>query len=197
MNRDYTRWYSPTLGRDMEMLVFGHAGTPLLVFPSSMGKFFEYEDRGMVAALAGPVDSGALTLYCVDSADAESWYNKRVHPRIRVLRHIQYERYILDEVLPLVRHRSGGGRLAVTGCSFGGFHCVNFAFRHPELVSHCVSISAAFDNWKTLLAGRAGKPGVASRSAGFAPTASGANSVASALGNSTRRDPGAACATIT
>ena len=53
MHRDYHRWYSHQLGRDMELLTFGHAGLPTLVFPTSMGSFHEYEDQGMVAALAG------------------------------------------------------------------------------------------------------------------------------------------------
>ncbi len=35
--------------------------------------------------------------------------------------------------------------LAVTGCSFGGYHSVNFALRHPELVDDCVSMGGAFD----------------------------------------------------
>ena len=35
----------------MEMLVFGHAGTPILAFPSSMGRYFEWEDFKMVDAL--------------------------------------------------------------------------------------------------------------------------------------------------
>ncbi|MGD8805869.1 MAG: esterase, partial [Chloroflexota bacterium] len=26
MKREYHRWYSPSLGRDMELLIFGHAG---------------------------------------------------------------------------------------------------------------------------------------------------------------------------
>jgi len=33
----------------------------------------------------------------------------------------------------------------VTGASFGGYHCVNFAMRHPDLVTRCVSMSRAFD----------------------------------------------------
>jgi len=32
----------------MELLVFGHAGVPMIVFPTSMGRFFEYSDRGMI-----------------------------------------------------------------------------------------------------------------------------------------------------
>ena len=44
MNREYHRWYSPSLERDMELLVFGHSGARTLVFPTSMGRFFQWED---------------------------------------------------------------------------------------------------------------------------------------------------------
>ncbi len=84
MNREYHKGYSSELHRDMEPLVFGHAGTPLLVFPTSMGRFFEYEDRGMIGALAPKIDAGELQIFCVDAVDSESWYNKGVHPRVRV-----------------------------------------------------------------------------------------------------------------
>jgi esterase/lipase superfamily enzyme len=144
MNREYHKWFSPRLHRDMELLLFGHHGMPVLVFPSSMGKFFEYEDRGMVESLRWQLDNGRLMLFCIDSVDSESWYNKGVHPAARVQRHIAYDGYALHEVLPLMRQRSGWDRAAVTGCSFGGYHCTNFALRHPASISHCVSMSGAF-----------------------------------------------------
>jgi len=145
MNREYHKGYSQELHRDMEALVFGHAGTPLLVFPTSMGRFFEYEDRGMISVLAPKIDAGELQVFCPDAVDLESWYNKAVHPRQRVLRHVQYERYILHEFLPFVRWKNSTARLAVTGCSFGGYHAVNFSLKHPDVVTHCVSMSGAFD----------------------------------------------------
>ena len=83
MTRDYHRWYSHALGRDMDLLVFGHAGPPVIVFPSSMGAFFEFEDRGMVRALEHKLANGWLQLYCVSSVDSESWYAKGKHPRHR------------------------------------------------------------------------------------------------------------------
>src|SRR5437667_11134757 len=100
MNREYFKGYSSELQRDMEALVFGHAGTTLLGFPTSMGKFFEYEDRGMIGVVAPKIDRGELQVFCVDGVDLESWYNKGVHPRVRVMRHLQYERYVLHEVIP-------------------------------------------------------------------------------------------------
>ena len=98
MNREYHRWWSHDLQRDMELLVFGHAGTKVLVFPTSMGKYFEYEDNKMIAAVADRIEAGQLQIYCVDGVDSESWYNKRAHPYWRLQRHLQYERYILNDV---------------------------------------------------------------------------------------------------
>ncbi len=48
MKREYHKWYSPALGRDMELLIYGHAGARVLVFPTSKGRFYEWEDRGML-----------------------------------------------------------------------------------------------------------------------------------------------------
>jgi len=145
MNREYHKWYSAELQRDMELLVFGQAGMPLIVFPTSMGRFFDYEDRGMIAAVAPRYESGGLQAFCLDSVDAESWYNKQIHPRDRVLRHLQYERYILEEVFPFIRSINSSAGLALTGCSFGGYHVMNFALRHPDIVTYAVSMGGAFD----------------------------------------------------
>jgi esterase/lipase superfamily enzyme len=106
MNREYHRWHSHHLGRDMELLIFGHAGQPYIVFPSSMGAFFEYEDSGMVGAVADKLRQGHLQLYCVSSVDRESWYNRQVHPRQRIERALAYEQYLLNDVVPLIRHRN-------------------------------------------------------------------------------------------
>ena len=127
------------------MLVFGHSGKPLIVFPTSMGRFFDYENRGMIDVVRRRYDNGLLQAFCVDSVDAESWYNKGVHPAQRAERQVAYDRYLVDEVVPFVRARNGSTEVGVTGCSFGGYHSVNFAMRHPELVSDCVSMGGAFD----------------------------------------------------
>ena len=60
MNREYHEGQSAQLGRSIELLVFGHGGMPVLVFPTSGGRFFDFEDRGMVAALGARIDAGQL-----------------------------------------------------------------------------------------------------------------------------------------
>src|SRR6059036_1491898 len=100
VQRDYIEEYSHALGRDMELLHFGHAGRPLLVFPTSMGRFYQWEDFGLVGALSDLIDSGRYQLICIDSVDGESWYARDRSPAERVRRHLQYEAYITDEILP-------------------------------------------------------------------------------------------------
>lgn len=145
MKREYHKWFSPALGREMELLAFGHAGQPVLVFPTSCGRFFEFEDRGMVAAIDDKIEQGYVQIFCVDSIDSESWYNRRVPPRWRIARHVQYENYLMNEVVPLIRLGNGTPNLATLGCSFGGFHAANIAFRHPDVFTSMLSIAGAFD----------------------------------------------------
>lgn len=145
MRRDYHNWYSTRLGHNMEMLVYGHAGSPLLVFPSSRGKFYEYENMGMIHAVAARIEAGKLQVFCVDSADGESWYNRSIHPHDRVMRHIAFENYILYEVVPLIKGVNGAQQITTTGCSLGAYHAFNFALRHPDLTWACVAMSGAFD----------------------------------------------------
>jgi esterase/lipase superfamily enzyme len=145
MVREYRKDYSSRLGREMEVLIFGHSGLPVVAFPTSCGRFFDFEDHGMIAALAGKIDLGQLQLFCVDSVDAESWYNRAVAPCWRIHRHAQYVDYLIHEVVPLIRQRNSDPRLIPLGCSFGGYHAVNIALRHPDLFTGFVSLSGAFD----------------------------------------------------
>lgn len=145
MRREYHKWYSPELGREMELLVFGHGGLPVIVFPTSQARFYEFEDRQMVAAVAGKIDAGELQLFCVDSLDSESWYNRNVGARWRIARQVQYDRYIVQEVVPFLRHQNKQPHPVTMGCSFGGYHAVNCALRHPDVFTGFLSMSGAFD----------------------------------------------------
>jgi esterase/lipase superfamily enzyme len=145
MTREYHKWFSSAPGRDMEMLVFGHGGLPVIVFPTSQGRFYEFEDRGMVGAIEDKIEGRRVQLFCVDSVDGESWYNRDVPPRGRIAREVQYENYVLHEVVPFVRHRNHRPHLGAIGCCFGGYHAVNISLRNPDVFTGCLSMSGAFD----------------------------------------------------
>jgi esterase/lipase superfamily enzyme len=145
MRREFHVWWSHQLGREMPLLVFGHAGVPVVVFPTSMGAFFEYEDRGMVGAIADKIEGGALRLVCVSTVDQESFYAGHLHPRARLDRYLAWERYLVEDLVPFVQHGSGWAEFAVTGCSFGAYHAFTMALRHPDVFTSCVTMGGAFD----------------------------------------------------
>jgi esterase/lipase superfamily enzyme len=141
MNIEYHKWWSPALGHDMELKVYGHGGKPIVVFPTQAGRYYEYEDFGMVEACGPSIDAGRVTLVTVDSIDNESWCNWNVRPGERGRRHNDYDRYIVEEVAPFIRNRGWDGRIGATGCSMGGYHCANFFFRHPDVFDTLICMS--------------------------------------------------------
>jgi esterase/lipase superfamily enzyme len=138
--REYFKDRSTALGREMEGLRFGDAGLPILVFPTSQGRFYQWEDFGMVDALADRIADGRIQLWCADSVDSESWYAQDRHPRDRVKRHLDYERYLVEELIPRMP-----GRPVAAGTSFGALHALLLALRWPLHVAGFVAMSGAFD----------------------------------------------------
>lgn len=145
MRREHHEWLSPALGRHMELLVFGEAGARVLLFPTRKARFFDYENWGVVEALRPKIEAGLLQLYCVDSIDAESLYCAHKHPAERIQRHLQYERYIIEEVLPLTQRSNPNMCLIAAGCSMGAYHAVNLSFRHPQLFGKVLGMSGRYD----------------------------------------------------
>jgi len=137
--------WSGALGRDMEILRFGSHGLPLLVFPTSAGRFYQWEDFGMVGELAPRIEEGRFQLWCVDSVDGESWYATGVAPPERVRRHLQYESYLVDEVLPQLSEAP-----VTTGTSFGAFHAVLLCLRHPYRFRGWIALSGVYDTSRWL-----------------------------------------------
>src|SRR5436305_6121933 len=145
MNERYIRWYTPWLGRDFEMLAFGNGGgLPLILYPTSFGRYFQNKDFGLVDSIASFVDSGKVTVYCPDAIDLESFYNKEIHPADRMKTHNAYERVIVNDVFGLARTECHCHRVAVSGASRGAYHAANVAFRHPDAVSHLIPSSGTY-----------------------------------------------------
>lgn len=152
MKESFFKWYSPNLSRDTAMLVFGHAGYPVVLFPTSMGSFHENKDMGLIESARWYIEQGLIQIYCPDSIDKDSFYNKHIHPFHRIENHNCYDKMICHEVVEKIRYNTATGKVVMAGCSFGGYHATNFAFRHPGYVSHLFSMSGIF-NIKSYLDG--------------------------------------------
>lgn len=146
MNIEYHKWYSPNLNQDMELKVYGEAGKPVLVFPAQGGRFYDYENFGMIGAISGSIVMGNIQVFTVDSIDNQSWSNWNVHPADRARRHEDYDRYIIQEVVTFIREQTTNSdqKILTTGCSMGAYHSANFFFRHPDIFDAVISLSGLF-----------------------------------------------------
>ncbi|WP_343521646.1 alpha/beta hydrolase-fold protein [Pedobacter sp.] len=145
MNREYYKWFSHHLQREMELLVFGHAGRAVIFFPTRMARFYDYENWGIIASLSAQIENGELQVFCVDSIDGESFYNEEVFPSARIDRHLQYEKYLLEEVLSLIYEKNHCDYIETAGCSMGAYHAINLAMKYPWLFKKAVGISGRYD----------------------------------------------------
>jgi len=147
MKRNYIKWKSQFLEQDMEILSFGHYGIPLLVLPTSKGKFYEWEDFGMISSLRTHIEAGRIKVFCVDSVDAQSWYNPLSDTELRIKRHVLYEKYIIEEVIPHIEENTQTPNIDIylTGASFGAYHAVNLYLRFPNKITAAVGMSGNYD----------------------------------------------------
>lgn len=144
MHTEIHTWYSQDLGRDMTLKSYGHGGKPILVFPSSGGSFHEYEDYGMIGVCADRIDQGKATFYCVESNDQRTWLAAGQSSLDTCYGQKCYEHYVMNEVLPFIRSRSGYSRFMTTGCSLGGYHAVNFLLKYPFNFDETIALSGVY-----------------------------------------------------
>jgi esterase/lipase superfamily enzyme len=145
VNRRHVSLWSPAIGAEGGVLAYGHYGRPLLAFPSQQGDCSQYEERGMIEALAGPIEAGLVKVYAVDSFDSGSWYREDLPLEARAQLHARYEDWILNQVVPWIQADSHTAELAVTGVSFGAYHAANFALKHAHLFPLAICQSGVYD----------------------------------------------------
>ncbi|HEV8053432.1 MAG: esterase family protein [Chloroflexi bacterium] len=137
-------WWSPVLDEEMECREYGHAGQPLLGFPSFGGRVWDLEGFGMVDALGPLIEAGRVRLFAVDGIDRQSWADRSVTLPARGRRHEAFDRYLADELTPFIQQRSGRPALWSMGCSMGGYHAANLFFRHPDRFDGVIALSGVY-----------------------------------------------------
>lgn len=148
MRRDHVELEAPSLGGRGGVIAYGHLGRPVVVFPSERGRPWDFEDNGMVGAVADLLDAGRVKLYCVESHDGASWSDTSVPLEERARRHLAYEQWLLGSVVPFVRQDCGGDvgpGVATLGASLGAYHALTVALRHADVFPLALCLSGSYD----------------------------------------------------
>jgi esterase/lipase superfamily enzyme len=128
------------------LIAYGHWGRPLLAFPAEAGRAWDWENNGMIDAVADLIDAGRVKLYCVDSADAWTWSDSGAPTEERARRHDEYERWLLGAAVPWIAGDCGGPtEIMATGASLGAYHAANLVLRHADVFPLGICMSGNYD----------------------------------------------------
>ena len=145
MERRTTAWFSHNLMMEMPLVAYGHAGYPLLMFPTAAADYLEYERFHLVNSIRPLIEAGKVRAYSINSVNRYSLLNDKAPPPLKGELLTRYDRYITEEVLPLIRQDAGGLPPLTTGASLGAYLAANAYFRHPDLLRGTIPMSGSYD----------------------------------------------------
>ncbi|MGE0441464.1 MAG: esterase family protein [Gemmatimonadales bacterium] len=140
-------WRSPALGLDMPLVHYGHAGHPLLLFPTAAADCYECERFFLIKAVEPAIMAGRIRVISIESINRYAWMDRNLPPKEQARRQALYSGYLENELVPFIRNLVGHGqaRIAVSGASFGAFHAANAYFRRPDLYDTLIAMSGFYD----------------------------------------------------
>ncbi len=147
MKKEVHVWHSPSLNQPMPIAVYGEYGRPVLFFPTAAADFEEYERFQLIDSIRHFIDAGRIKAYSINSINRQSWLNDHMHGGDKAWRQAQFDRYVIQEVVPFIRDncRTPDITIGVTGASFGAFHAANEFFRHPDVFDTVIAMSGSYD----------------------------------------------------
>ncbi len=145
MERRTDSWFSNNLGMEMPIVAYGHAGYPLLMFPTAAADYLEYERFHLIDSIRQHIEAGRVRAYSINSVNRYSLMNDKAPPPLKGELLVRYDRYVTEEVLPLIRHETGGQKPVTTGASLGAYLSANAYFKHPDLLRGVIAMSGSYD----------------------------------------------------
>lgn len=137
--------HSEVLGEDLDVIVYGTAGQPVMAFAPLGQRPESLEQVGLVDELSDYLDAGVIQLFSVSNVDGESWGSDGYAVE-RAARQEAYYQAVCEEIVPLVAEVSGSGaRPLALGFDLGATHAAVFALRRPDLFQGCVCLSGVYD----------------------------------------------------
>ncbi len=152
MKKDVTRWYTHRLEQEVQLVRWGHYGTPVLLFPTAGGDAEEVERFHLIRVLEPLIDEGRIKVYSTDSIAGRTWisgdHSAEFCSRVQNL----FDAFIYEEVTPAIRGDCDSNDIEIitTGASIGAFNAVATVCRHPDAYRMAIGMSGTYDLSKYL-----------------------------------------------
>lgn len=152
MQKDVSRWHSSRLEQDVQLVRWGHFGTPVLLFPTAGGDAEEVERFHLIRVLEPLIDAGRVKVYSTDSVAGRAWisgeHSAEYCSRLQNL----FDEFVFAEIAPAIRSDCGSANIEIiaAGASIGAFNAVATVCRHPDVFKLAIAMSGTFDLSKYL-----------------------------------------------
>jgi len=145
--KDVFRWYSPQVEQNIQLVRWGHMGTPVLLFPTAGGDAEEVERFHLIGAVKPLIDAGRIKVYSIDSVAGKAWISKQHSAEFCSYLQNMFDAMIYREIVPAIRHdcQSPDIEIIATGASIGAFNAVATVCRHPDAFKMAIAMSGTYD----------------------------------------------------
>lgn len=136
MRRHHIQLESPSSRGSGDVLVHGHFGRPVLMFPPAGCRAWDIDDEGMIDALTDLVEGGRAKIFCVDGRDEGDTMSEAA-----------YDAWVLEQVLPFVYSDCGGPlEVLAAGCGDGAVSAAGLAIQRADLFPVALCMSGRYDD---------------------------------------------------
>jgi len=150
--KEVVRWRSPRVEQDVQLVRWGHFGTPVLLFPTAGGDAEEIERFHLIGAVMPLIEGGRIKIYSIDSIAGKAWISKQHSPEYCSLLQNRFDAMVYHEIVPAIRSDCESPDIEVIACgaSIGAFNAVASICRHPDVFRLAVAMSGTYDLSKYL-----------------------------------------------
>ena len=152
MKKDIARWHSPRLDQAVQLVRWGHFGTPVLLFPTAGGDAEEVERFHLIRVLEPLIDEGRIKVFSTDSIAGSTWISGDHSAEFCSRMQNVFDDFIYSEVTPAIRKDCDSPDIEIiaAGASIGAFNAVATVCRHPDAYKMAIAMSGTFDLSKYL-----------------------------------------------
>ncbi len=147
-----TRWFSPRVEQEVQLVRWGSFGTPVLLFPTAGGDAEEVERFHLIRVLQPLLEAGRIKVYSTDSIAGKAWTSGQHSGEFCSKLQDRFDAMIYQEVTPAIRNDCNTGDIEIiaTGASIGAFNAVATVCRHPDAYKTAIAMSGTYDLSKYL-----------------------------------------------
>jgi len=150
--KEIFRWYSPQVEQEIQLVRWGHFGTPVLLFPTAGGDAEEAERFHLIGAIMPLIEAGRIKVYSTDSIAGKAWISKQHSAEFCALLQNRFDAMIHREIAPAIRKdcETPDIEIIAAGASIGAFNAVATICRHPDVFRLAIGMSGTYDLSKYL-----------------------------------------------